>query len=289
MVVFPNCKINLGLNVLRKRSDGYHDIETFFYPIDLHDGLEVIDVRSLQANVQYSIPITIGINAQFSTSGLDIEGEAEDNLCVQAYQLLKKDFSHLPPIRMHLHKIIPLGAGLGGGSADCAFALKLLNQKFELGLTEDQLLEYALGLGSDCPFFIINEPCFATGRGEILEEVILDLSAFKFAIVNPGIEIATTEIFSSMTPVLPLKSIKDIISQPVETWRKELKNDLEIPVFEKWPEIGMIKEKLYRAGAVYASMSGSGSTVYGLFEKNKKLELSFPSHYFIKELASELK
>jgi 4-diphosphocytidyl-2-C-methyl-D-erythritol kinase len=288
MVVFPNCKINLGLNVLRKRDDGYHDIETVFYPISFNDGLEVIHSNTLQENVQYSIPIAIGTNVQFSMSGSTVEGKTGDNLCVKAYQLLKKDFPHLPLVKMHLHKSIPLGAGLGGGSADGAFALRLLNQKFELGLTEYRLLQYALALGSDCPFFIINETCFATGRGEILDPIVLDLSTFKFAIVNPGVPIGTAEIFSSISPVIPLKSIKNIISQPVQTWKKELKNDLEVPVFEQCPEIRVIKEKLYEAGAVYASMTGSGSTVYGLFEKNTKLEFSFPPHYLIKELAGQL-
>jgi 4-diphosphocytidyl-2-C-methyl-D-erythritol kinase len=281
--MFPNCKINLGLNVLRKRGDGYHDIETVFYPIGLHDGLEVIHAGPIKENVQYSIP-----NVQFSTSGLAIEGKNSENLGVRAYQLLKKDFPHLPPVMMHLHKGIPMGAGLGGGSADATFALKLLSQKFELELTEQRLLEYALALGSDCPFFALNRPCFGTGRGEILKPIILDLSPFKFAIVNPGIHIRTTEIFSSVNSVLPLKSIENVISQPVQTWKKELKNDLETPVFEMRPEIKMIKEKLYEAGAVYASMTGSGSTVYGLFEKNTKLDFSFPSHYHVKELAGQL-
>ena len=283
MVVFPNCKINLGLNVLRKRDDGYHDLETVFYPIDLNDGLEIIADDTSPGNAQDSI-----LNVQFSKSGLAIDGNAEDNLCVKAYQLLRKDFPRLPSIKMHLHKSVPIGAGLGGGSADGAFALKLLNQKFRLGLTTPQLLQYALRLGTDCPFFIIDRPCFAMGRGEILEPMILDLSAFKFAIVNPGVHIGTAEIFSSIIPVVSSKSIKKIVQQPVQTWKKELRNDFETHVFRQYPAIGMIKDELYKVGAVYASMTGSGSTVYGLFEKDTKLKFSFSSQYLIKELTGQL-
>ncbi|MEI9910433.1 MAG: 4-(cytidine 5'-diphospho)-2-C-methyl-D-erythritol kinase [Bacteroidota bacterium] len=185
-------------------------------------------------------------------------------------------------MKIHLHKVIPIGAGLGGGSADAAFTLKLLNDKFRLNLSTEQLVNYSLRLGSDCPFFIINKPCFATGRGdELLEPVSIDLGAYQFILVNPGISIPTATAFSQVTPTLPVTSTREIILQPVITWKDELKNDFEEVVFKTYPAISDIKNKLYHAGAVYASMSGSGSTVFGLFRKEEKVTLSFPSHYFV--------
>jgi 4-diphosphocytidyl-2-C-methyl-D-erythritol kinase len=270
MVIFPNSKINLGLNIVGKRSDGYHDIETAFFPIQLKDALEVIEIEKFE----------------FSTSGFSIEGEPEKNLCIKAYDLLKKDFPKLPAVQMHLHKAIPMGAGLGGGSADGAFTLKLLNKKFDLSLSEKQLLNYSLHLGSDCPFFILNKPCFATGRGEILEQTELDLSEYKFLIIRPPIHISTAWAFSTIKPLKPVKSIKQIIQQSISTWKAELINDFEKPVFEKYPEIKNIKEKLYGGGAIYASMSGSGSAVYGIFKKEKAISISFPDNYFVKTLFS---
>ena len=268
MVTFPNCKINLGLNIVNKRSDGYHDIETVFLPIQLKDALEVIEIEEFE----------------FSASGLPIEGETEKNLCVKAYHLLKKDFPHLPAVQMHLHKAIPMGAGLGGGSSDGAFTLKLLNKKFELNISEKQLIDYSLQLGSDCPFFIVNKPCFATGRGEILEQITLDLSEFKIIIVHPSIHISTAWAFTNIKPGKPVKSIKQVIGQSILTWEDELRNDFELPVFEKYPEIKKIKEDLYHSGADYASMSGSGSAVYGIFRKEKAISLSFPENYLVKTL-----
>src|SRR4030095_10877725 len=181
--------------------------------------------------------------------------------------ILKKDFPQLPAINMHLHKTIPAGGGLGGGSSDGAFMLRLLNQKFDLVLSTEQLLDYALQLGSDCPFFIINKPRLATGRGELLEQIDVHLSAYKVVIVNPGIHVDTTEAFSLLKPAVALKPIKKVIQQPIETWQTDLKNDFEDPVFEKHPEIERIKTKMYELGAIYASMTGSGSTVYGIFSK----------------------
>jgi 4-diphosphocytidyl-2-C-methyl-D-erythritol kinase len=268
MISFPNCKINLGLHILDKREDGFHNLETFFYPLALHDALEIIQAEK-----------TVCTN-----SGLQIPGRADDNICLKAYHLLIKDFPELPPIKIHLHKIIPMGAGLGGGSADGAFTLKLLNDKCNLNLSTDQLINYALQLGSDCPFFIINKPSIAVGRGEILEPLPIDLSGYKFLIVNPGIHVNTGWAFSQITPALPEKSIKKIILQPIETWQKELKNDFEERVFNNHPEIKNIKDELYKQGAGYASMSGSGSTVYGIFKKEIELALDFPLHYFMKEL-----
>lgn len=297
MVVFPNCKINLGLNILRKRADGYHDLETVFYPIQLKDALEVIrdssTVISQQSTVDRS-PLTEitehsmafskrnTVNGiQLTTSGLIIEGDPNHNLCIKAYYLLKKDFPALPEIQMHLHKVIPMGAGLGGGSGDGAFALKLLNDAFHLLLSKEQLIDYALQLGSDCPFFILNQPCFATGRGEVLEEMALDLSEYQFIIVNPKIHIGTGWAFSNINPAIPTQSIKNSIQQPISNWKDILVNDFEAPAISHYPEIGAIKEKLYNQGAIYSSMTGSGSTVYGIFEKEKVLELSFPAHYFV--------
>lgn len=279
MLVFPNSKINLGLNILRKRNDGYHDLETVFYPVPLHDALEII---ALGPNEKTS-------SFPFSQSGAEIKGRQTANLCVLAYKLLKKDFPGLPKIKMHLHKVIPSGAGLGGGSADAAFTLVLLNNMFKLGIAEEKLRQYARELGSDCPFFIINKPCFAQGRGELLESIQLDLSGYEFIIINPGIHIDTGMAFANITPSIPAKQVKEIIQLPVGQWKKELKNDFEIPVFQQFPEIAAIKETLYKAGAVYASMSGSGSTVFGIFPPDTEPALSFPPHYFIKKLPGLLK
>jgi 4-diphosphocytidyl-2-C-methyl-D-erythritol kinase len=191
-------------------------------------------------------------------------------------------------VQIHLHKVIPAGAGLGGGSADGAFTLKLLNQQFNLDLSTKKLIDYALQLGSDCPFFIINKPCYATGRGEILEPINLDLSAYKFILINPGIKVSTAWAFAQLSEAPPKEgtTLKQIIQQPVETWKNNLTNDFEEPVFKHFPEIKIIKEKLYETGAVYASMSGSGSTVYGIFKKETGLTVSFGDKYFVKELIS---
>jgi 4-diphosphocytidyl-2-C-methyl-D-erythritol kinase len=274
MVIFPNCKINLGLNIVRKRSDGYHDLETVFYPLKLQDAIEVTENFS-----QLSIN-----HIQFSNSGIPVADEVENNLCIKAYNLLKKDFPQLPTVLMHLHKTIPIGAGLGGGSADGGFTLQLINKKFNLRLSEKQLLQYALQLGSDCPFFILNKACFATGRGEAMELVQLDLSAYKLFIVYPGISVSTQMAFGNIHPAMPSKSIKEIITHPISEWKEELINDFEKPVFARHPIIKTLKEKLYDAGAVFASMSGSGSAVYGIFEKGKKISLTFPENYFAKEI-----
>jgi 4-diphosphocytidyl-2-C-methyl-D-erythritol kinase len=263
MVQFPNCKINIGLNIVRKREDGYHDLETVFYPVGLKDALEII--RSNETS--------------FQLTGLPVSGPIDDNLYVKAFRLLAKDFPNLPPITIHLHKVIPMGAGLGGGSADGAFMLKMLNSKFQLNLTDEQLLKYALQLGSDCPFFIINKPCFATGRGENLEPLHLDLSAYKIVLVNPGIHVSTKEAFSKLKPVVPKKRLKELIQQPINTWKGEIVNDFEEPVFGLYPQIKKIKIDLYKAGAIYSSMTGTGSTVFGIYEKNTKTNLSFPTGY----------
>ncbi|MEO7924217.1 MAG: 4-(cytidine 5'-diphospho)-2-C-methyl-D-erythritol kinase [Chitinophagaceae bacterium] len=274
MIVFPNCKINLGLNILRKRSDGYHDLETIFCPLPLTDVLEIIEHKQGER----TLPI------HFSSSGLQVLGDTSSNICVKAYRLLKKRFPLLPSIQIHLHKMIPSGAGLGGGSADAAFTLLELNRQFKLGLSQEALLADAAELGSDCPFFIINKPCFASGTGNQLEEIQLDLSGYKFLVVNPGIHIETGRAFLQIKPAVSERSIREIIKSPMERWKDELKNDFENVIFKTHRPIVDIKDELYRQGAIYASMSGSGSTVYGIFHKDKQLPFSFPDNYFVKEL-----
>ena len=211
----------------------------------------------------------------------------ENNICVKAYQLVRRDFPNLPVIRMHLHKMIPVGSGLGGGSADGAFMLSLINEKFRLGLSVERMIDYSLQLGSDCPFFIINNPCYATGRGEFLEALSLNLSSYHFAIVCPDVHIKTGWAFEQLK-LSGIKTderkLKKIIKQPVESWREKLVNDFEEPVFAHYPEIRNIRQKLYDHGAIYASMSGSGSAVYGIFLNKPDLRNSFPPHYFVREV-----
>ncbi len=266
MVCFPNCKINLGLHILNKREDGFHNLETIFYPVAVKDALEIIPSTAPAIT--------------FTQTGLAVAGLEADNICVKAYQLIKKDFAQLPGVHMHLHKAIPMGAGLGGGSADAAFTLQLLNTQFNLNLSTQQLLHYAAQLGSDCPFFIVNKPCFATGRGEVLEELPLDLSAYKIALINPGIHVNTGLAFGQLHPAMPQKSITQIITQPIQTWKQELKNDFETPAFAAYPIIKKIKEDLYSLGALYAAMSGSGSTVFGIFNTAVSLQAFSQQGYF---------
>jgi 4-diphosphocytidyl-2-C-methyl-D-erythritol kinase len=270
MVVFPNAKINLGLNIVEKRSDGFHNLETVFLPIALNDILEII----INANAFEDVG--------FSSSGLIIDTTNQNNLCVKAYHLLKQDYD-LPAIKMHLHKQIPMGAGLGGGSADAAFTLQLLNTKFNLQITEEKLLEYALVLGSDCPFFIINKPCFATSRGEELQPIEMDLTNYKILIVNPRIHISTAQAFTNIKPSKPSISIKEIIQQPITSWVNNLVNDFEKPIFNVYPSLQNIKDTLYAKGAVYAAMSGTGSTFFGIFNKDfDEDNISFEEHFFVR-------
>ncbi len=277
MVIFPHCKINLGLNIICKRADGYHDIETVFYPVQIHDALEIIGENQTIQNDDIF----------FSASGIPVS-TAADNLCVKAWEILKNDFPQLPSLKMHLYKAIPLESGLAGGSSDGAFTLLLLNKKFQLNLSEEKLIAYALKLGSDCPFFIINKPCFAEGRGELMQTIGMDLSSYKLLIVNPGIRINTRWAFSQIQPAAPLKRITDIIAQPLETWKEELVNDFEKPIMKFYPELNNIKELLYTNGASYASMSGSGSTFFGIFPQSmKNISDLFPKSYFVKEVIHE--
>jgi 4-diphosphocytidyl-2-C-methyl-D-erythritol kinase len=263
MIVFPNCKINLGLHITNKRPDGFHDLETVFYPLPVHDALEGISHSALQ----------------FAGSGIAVPGEVTDNLCVKAFHLLQRDFPQIQPLNIHLHKHIPIGAGLGGGSSDAAFMLRLINQKFQLGLAEAALVDYAAQLGSDCPFFIVNKPCYATGRGEIMEPITLDLSGYSFILVHPGIHVITGWAFRQLTPKPAAYDLRAVIQSPVADWKNILTNDFEGPVFEAHPALAKIKEDLYAAGAVYATMSGSGSALLGIFPKNKIADILWDVSY----------
>jgi 4-diphosphocytidyl-2-C-methyl-D-erythritol kinase len=256
MIAFPNAKINLGLKVLDQRTDGFHNIETIFYPVGLSDVLEMV-------------PSKDGI-LTFESSGLHIPGYNNDNLCVKAFHLLSSIF-HLPPVKIHLHKVIPIGAGLGGGSSDGALTIKLLNDLFLLGLTCDQMMYYARKLGSDCAFFILNRPTLAFNKGDRFEALDLNLSGYRIEVVSPDIHISTAEAYSMIDTGAESRiddfSLNDIIRQPVVEWRKILINDFEKPVFKKYPELRRMKQDLYDQGAIYASMTGSGSSIYGIFPR----------------------
>ena len=252
MIQFPNCKINLGLSILAKRADGYHELETVFYPIAVSDALEILPAANLT----------------MTQSGIAVPGDPAQNLCLKAYHLLKKDFPTLPAVQMHLHKNIPMGAGLGGGSSDGTAALIILNQQFSLGLNDQQLIDYASQLGSDCPFFVYNKACHASGRGEVLTPIHLDLSNYQFLLVHPGVHIATAWAFQQLNPHTKSESIQAIIEKPITDWKNSLINDFEAPVFKAEPKLLVIKDQLYQLGAIYASMSGSGSSLFGIFPKD---------------------
>ncbi|MEO7264306.1 MAG: 4-(cytidine 5'-diphospho)-2-C-methyl-D-erythritol kinase [Ferruginibacter sp.] len=270
MVVFPHCKINIGLQVLGKRPDGYHNIQTVFYPLAVYDVLEIIEASP--GNYHFS----------FRSSGLPITAPATKNICVKAYEAFKAKCKQLPEIHMHLHKAIPIGAGLGGGSADAAFVLKLLNEKFYAGLSEDEISNIAETLGSDCVFFTQNLPCFAEGRGEMLSPVSLDLSAFKILLVYPAIHINTAIAFKEIKPNKNPVDIKSAMNLPVTDWKNIISNDFEKTIFPRYPILAEIKNNLYKSGAIYASMSGSGSTLYGIFKKDSHPVFNFPADYFYK-------
>ena len=248
MLTFPACKINLGLRITEKRPDGFHNLQSCFYPVGWGDLLEVIPDRKFS----------------FSSSGLPIPGNSQQNLCVRAYDLLKVDFD-LPPVRMHLHKLVPIGAGLGGGSADAAFALKLLNERFELGLETSELEAYARQLGSDCAFFIQNRPLYCFEKGDVFSEVAVDLTGYHIVLVYPDLAISTAEAYAGIQPKTPDTPLFEQLQMPIDTWHKQLHNDFEDSLFLRYPLLSQIKEQLYNLGAVYASMSGSGSTLYGIF------------------------
>ncbi len=259
MITFPNAKINLGLNITEKRPDGYHNLETVFYPVPVEDALEITPLGGAPGKGKYVLKL----------AGQRIEGNAEDNLVVKAYRILDHDFG-LPSIEINLLKHIPTGAGLGGGSSDAAFMLKMLNEKFALNLPEEKLEDYAARLGADCAFFIRNKPTYAEGIGNLFSPVHLSLEDYRILLVKPDIFVSTRDAFARIKPRRADASPKDIVCLPVEEWRGRLANDFEESVFPQFPRIGEIKEEMYRLGAVYASMSGSGSSVYGLFREEVK-------------------
>lgn len=269
MVSFPNGKINIGLQIKEKRDDGYYNLETIFYPIKICDVVEILE-------------LPVDATSTLQTTGLNIDVSPEKNICTKALALIRKNFPQVPPCTIHLHKHIPMGAGLGGGSADASFVLKMLVEKFQLPVSRQQLIEYALSLGSDCPFFLENIPAYASGRGELLESADVDLSAYRIFIVNPAIHVNTKEAFQKPDERrMELHvNLKQTIKKPVSEWQGKIVNDFEKTVFKLFPEIENIKRDLLSQGAVYAAMSGTGSTVYGIFPKNFFKKLSFAPHYF---------
>jgi 4-diphosphocytidyl-2-C-methyl-D-erythritol kinase len=251
MIAFPNAKINLGLRITEKRPDGFHNLETVFFPVEWRDMLEFVEAG----------------NIHFTTSGIDIAGDPESNLVMKAYRLLKNDFE-LPALRIHLHKQIPFGAGLGGGSSDAAFMLQMLNKTYNLKLSEQQLLTYAATLGSDCPFFILNRPVYATGRGEIMTPIDVRLNGMFILLIKPPVEVSTAKAFRLVTPNKSEIPLPELLRLPVQEWEGKVINQFEQSVFQQYPEISEIKKQMYKLGAVYASMSGSGSCVFGLFKES---------------------
>lgn len=250
MICFPNAKINLGLNIVSKRPDGYHNIETVFYPIPVKDALEVVAAHT----------------PAFSQTGIPVDAPAEKNLVIKALRLLEATY-RVPPLKIHLLKAIPFGAGLGGGSADAAFMLKLVDRFARLGIPEEELEKLAGRLGADCPFFIRNRPVFATGTGNVFEPVDVSLSGYHLCLVKPDVAVSTPEAYARVTPAVPPASLKEIIRLPVSEWKEAMINDFEASVFPRFPQIRSLKDKLYEAGALYAAMSGSGSSVFGLFRE----------------------
>jgi 4-diphosphocytidyl-2-C-methyl-D-erythritol kinase len=256
MITFPSAKINIGLNITSRRPDGYHNLETIFYPIKIKDGLEVIESPVMS----------------FETSGIAIPGHANENLCLQAYDLLRKDFD-LPNIKIHLHKKIPIGAGLGGGSADAAFFIKLINQKFKLDLSTEKMQNYCRKLGADCAFFIENKPVFAFGKGDEFESINLDLSDYFMALVMPPVHVSTGEAYRGVQPKKTQQSVKELIKLPIEEWQGKITNDFESHILKNHPTIRGVKTSLIETGALFALMSGSGASVYGIFKE--ATDLSF--------------
>lgn len=263
MISFPNAKINLGLHITEKRPDGFHNLETVFFPVGWCDVLEFVESEELH----------------FNTSGISISGDPESNMVMKAYRLLQKDFN-FPALKIHLHKQIPFGAGLGGGSSDGAFMLRMLNKTFDLKLSEEKLLAYAGMLGSDCPFFILNQAVYATGRGEIMQAVDVSLNGMFILMVKPPVEVSTAKAFTFVVPGKSDISLPDLLCLPVQAWKNKVVNQFESSIFQQFPELEAIKKKLYCNGAVYASMSGSGSCVFGLFrELSTHWKGQFPTDY----------
>ncbi len=273
MIVFPNAKINLGLNILSKRDDGYHNLQSFFLPVDIKDVLEVVVNKDSN-------------NIDFFNSGLKINTPQNENLVVKAYNVLKKDFD-LPPVKIHLHKVIPFEAGIGGGSADASFMLKLLNNKFELQLSVEKLEKYAKTIGADCPFFIKNKPALVQGIGDVLETINYDFSKFTVAIIKPNINLNTSKMFKYITPNKNVEDLRNLLKHPIEDWKYLFKNDFEKVIFNRHKELADIKNKMYEQGAVYSAMSGSGSTIFGFFDKLEMVQnLIFKEKIIITKILS---
>lgn len=298
MICFPNAKINLGLNIVSRRQDGYHNLETIFYPIGLKDALEIVPTYPYSRSTSTPLDIPPApssahplsrpdeLNAAPSGSqsfrlfqkGIMIQGNEEDNLVIKALKLILSE-KVIPPLDIHLLKKIPFGAGLGGGSSDAARMLELLNDNFRLNYSDKELAQLAARLGADCPFFLYNKPALATGIGDKLEPLDLDLSDLFFVLVKPDISVPTKEAYVMITSHKPEVSLKEIVKKPVTDWKELMKNDFEPPVFKKYPQICTIKQQLYDRGAIYASMSGSGSSVYGFFDSEPDLREIYSSHY----------
>jgi len=258
MISFPTCKINLGLNILSKRIDGYHEISSLMYPVPVKDVLEIVSAE----------------NFEFTSSGLEIPGRIEDNLVFKAYEMMKMEFD-LPPVKIHLYKNIPMGGGLGGGSSNGAYTLKVLNDLFELNLNSTVLQEKVAKLGSDCPFFVKNEPQLAKGRGEVLSPFPISLKGKHLLLINDGTHISTAEAYGRIQPKTPTHLLENILNAPIESWKEDLVNDFEAPTFSVYPQLKKIKAQLYKQGAVYAAMTGSGSTIYGIFDVAPVFEKDF--------------
>ena len=258
MKIFPFAKINLGLNIVGKRPDGYHDLETVFYPVGIHDRIEVEPAPEFR----------------FSIKGQPIEGAPERNLVVRAYRSLAEHYT-LAPVHVILDKHIPMQAGMGGGSADCAFTIRLLNDYFQLGMGVEEMQRHATQLGADCPFFIEAKPAYAEGIGERLSPISLDLSAYYLVVLKPPVAVSTREAFAGISVKRPQKNCRDIVAQPIKTWREELVNDFEESIFPQYPELAEIKQRLYGLGALYAAMSGSGSALFGFFDHPINIENEF--------------
>ncbi len=254
MLIFPNAKINLGLNIVSRRDDGFHNIQTVLYPVEIKEALEIVEADQLL----------------FTSSGIRVPGDPNENLCLKAYHLLSKDVE-LPPVHIHLHKQIPIGAGLGGGSADGAFCIKLLNQKFNLGFSVDLMQGYARQLGSDCAFFIENRPVIASAKGDVFKSIQLNLKNFFIVLVMPPIHVSTADAYRNVNSGLPEFNLQELENLNIEKWKSHLINDFEQPVFKAYPQIKLLKELLYQSGAIYASMSGSGASVFGIFKEEIRL------------------
>lgn len=289
MITFPIAKINLGLNVVEKRPDCYHNLQTVFYPVPIKDALEVVAMdpafpAPTDCDLKVTAAATVAGGSAAGISPFDT-GDEQRNLVVRAFQALKADYPALPRCHAHLYKAIPTQAGMGGGSSDCAYMIRLLNDQFALHLSEQQMMQYAARLGADCAFFIKSRPCYAEGIGEQLEDIDLDLSGWHIAVVRPDIPVPTREAFSRIRPHFPAKNCRDIVRQPVDTWAAELVNDFEQSVFALHPELAAVKDHLYKMGATYAAMSGSGSALFGLFREHPdRLSQEFPNMFTFSSL-----